>query len=70
MLEYFLNPRLQFLDPCINRWHMYLQFDAVFTDLDGKEKLCKLMDHALGGNYPLESAWKVIEEVDGLMLCE
>jgi hypothetical protein len=26
------------------------------------------MDHALGGNYPLESAWKVIEEVDGLTL--
>jgi chitin elicitor receptor kinase 1 len=40
---------------------MYLQFDTVFTDLDGKEKLHKLMDHALGGNYPLESAWKMAQ---------
>ncbi|CAN5954032.1 unnamed protein product, partial [Sphagnum jensenii] len=36
-------------------------FDAVFTDLDGKEKLHELMDHALGGNYPLESAWKMAQ---------
>ncbi|KAG6549898.1 hypothetical protein Mapa_008406 [Marchantia paleacea] len=36
-------------------------FDEVVSDPDGKEKLRKLVDPALGDNYPLESAWKMAQ---------
>ncbi|BBN07269.1 chitin elicitor receptor kinase 1 [Marchantia polymorpha subsp. ruderalis] len=36
-------------------------FDEIVSDPDGKEKLRRLVDPALGDNYPLESAWKMAQ---------
>ncbi|CAM6082112.1 unnamed protein product [Calypogeia fissa] len=36
-------------------------FEEVLTDTEGKEKLGRLVDPALDGNYPLEAVWKMAQ---------